>query len=829
MRCNWLRWLWGLLPLGLLVAYTYMNTREAIQADVAGRAASALQAAGLDWAGAKLDGRDATLVGNAYDAAEQVQATEILKTLYGVRVASNRSALIEKAEQYVWSARRKNGTIVLSGFVPSDRARRTILAEVKTLFPSTDVVDDMKPARGVPDNADWIGGVRFGLNQLSRLDSNSNVLLRNAQFEIAGRARSVADFRGVRGAINRDLPTGIQLASDKVRPAPVTPYTWDAQFDGSRVTLRGHAPSDAAKSQIVETAKAAFPSAAIVDRMQVASGQPDGWLEAATGLINSLSPLQTGSVKMLGTDIEVIGLAEREQTAREVSTSYETKLPRTFNVRHDIKFVKPTIPTVAPYLTQLDVDQTTVSLTGYVPNAARRQALLDAVARAFPGRRISDELQIALGQPKEWSTCLDQGLIGLGDVGNGRLRVRDRSIRLSGETSDEALSQELPGRLRAATSRTCETDIALRLNRAPEPNLQWSAVRSGDTLTLGGEVPDSETRNKLVDRAQVLFPNEKVVDQMRIVPGNGERWQEVSLTGLEMLARLRTGQATLNGQVLSVNGEAADAASASAIRQRLKRALATGYTGGGRVTVRSDSMIWAEREAARKSAELAAKRAEETERRRAEEQRLAALKAEQERERQRALREQRRREAEDRARQKAEADAAAAAEARRRADIAERARAERARRAAEERERARRAAREERRIQLRIARARCEAALEEVRSGGKINFEVGKADIARSSYRLLDGLSNALRRCESVTVDVEGHTDSQGTDENNLSLSQRRAAAVVSYLVDAGADPDQITARGFGESRPIASNETAAGRARNRRIEFVVKAGDGAQ
>jgi len=73
------------------------------------------------------------------------------------------------------------------------------------------------------------------------------------------------------------------------------------------------------------------------------------------------------------------------------------------------------------------------------------------------------------------------------------------------------------------------------------------------------------------------------------------------------------------------------------------------------------------------------------------------------------------------------------------------------------------------------------------------------------------------------TVTIEGHTDNIGTDADNLSLSQRRANAVLAAVTAAGVGPDRLTAVGFGESKPIASNDTLEGRARNRRVELARK------
>ena len=103
-----------------------------------------------------------------------------------------------------------------------------------------------------------------------------------------------------------------------------------------------------------------------------------------------------------------------------------------------------------------------------------------------------------------------------------------------------------------------------------------------------------------------------------------------------------------------------------------------------------------------------------------------------------------------------------------------------------------------------------------------IYFDSGSARIRPSSYPILDKVVKTLEEYPDITVEIQGHTDSVGSAENNLRLSFARANAVKAYLVQMGISPSRLIARGYGESMPIAPNTTRAGRARNRRIEFVV-------
>jgi len=90
-----------------------------------------------------------------------------------------------------------------------------------------------------------------------------------------------------------------------------------------------------------------------------------------------------------------------------------------------------------------------------------------------------------------------------------------------------------------------------------------------------------------------------------------------------------------------------------------------------------------------------------------------------------------------------------------------------------------------------------------------------------ASKTLIEKVYNVLEAHPEMQLKISGYTDSAGKEESNLVLSQKRAKAVYTYLVDKGVDPNRLTHEGFGEANPIADNATSAGRAKNRRVEFT--------
>ena len=102
-----------------------------------------------------------------------------------------------------------------------------------------------------------------------------------------------------------------------------------------------------------------------------------------------------------------------------------------------------------------------------------------------------------------------------------------------------------------------------------------------------------------------------------------------------------------------------------------------------------------------------------------------------------------------------------------------------------------------------------------------VEFDTNKADLRADSTAILDGAAAVLKRYPLLDIEIDGHTDSDSSEAYNQTLSDQRAAAVVKYLQDQGVT-NKLSSRGFGESQPVASNKTAAGKQKNRRVVLRV-------
>ena len=105
----------------------------------------------------------------------------------------------------------------------------------------------------------------------------------------------------------------------------------------------------------------------------------------------------------------------------------------------------------------------------------------------------------------------------------------------------------------------------------------------------------------------------------------------------------------------------------------------------------------------------------------------------------------------------------------------------------------------------------------------KIQFEKGVSELQKNNTNLFNNIAKAASYCPDQVIFINGYTDTNGSAKANQALSQQRAEAVMNQLVSLGLNPERLMAEGYGEVRPIASNETEEGRAKNRRIELIIK------
>lgn len=347
MRCNWRRWLWGIIPLLVLSWVAVQAEHSRLERDLAERTRLALAQGGFSWAQATFEARDAVLMGRAPREGEPGKAADALAAVWGVRVVDNKADLLDKADKYYWVASRRNNRIRLMGLAPSIEAKRAIVGVTRASFPGFEIVDRTTLARGVPSSDVWLAGVSFALKQLTMI-RRGDVRLEDLSLTVAGEAEDAGAYRSLKQALANSVPKGIKVMADSVTAPIVSPYTWGAHVSSGRLVLSGYVPNDAVRAELLAAARAGLPTATIVDQMQPAEGAPQGWSGAAVAVLRALGSLEGGGADLKDTALVVSGTAGDAATAEAIHAALRSAVPTSLKLSDQIRVREPPPPAPPP-------------------------------------------------------------------------------------------------------------------------------------------------------------------------------------------------------------------------------------------------------------------------------------------------------------------------------------------------------------------------------------------------------------------------------------------------------------------------------------------------
>ena len=769
---------------------------------------------------AEIVDESATLTGSPPDiaTAERVRAAM-------TRIGAQFDLAPPRVAAYTFLAERDDASIQLSGHVPDDLLRDRLRA-----MEGVDATG-LELARGAPERFE--SAIDYGLELLSHM-SEGRFAIEGTSLSITGRAATVADFDEVETALSLGAPQGLILAHSDIRPPLADPFTWSAtKGEEGQISIAGYVPSKAARGRL-QTAAIEVAS----DTTIIADGAPENFEAEAGSALGLLQLLDNGVIAYDGANWEMtgaVGTAEAALAAdqafaqsglREAGWSFEIDAPP-----------PPPPPLVEPYVWAAEKAPTgTISLSGYVPDEELRTRL---VARAGAG--ASDGLALGTGQPEGFETAVAAGLDALIALGRGTLTLEGETWSLTGEVASAEERVAVEERLEAAVD-TSNWQISIQALDAPPlvTPYAWSAVKTADGgLSLAGYVATEELKRFIAVRA-----GDAATDTTEVASGEPAGFVADVLAGLEALNHLTEGTARLEEGTWTLSGlpqTAADAEQAVAalettseerwtvdlsepavaapeplepdtagaiadepaepavpreftfavtkplegpivLEGAVPNAGAGSYLGAVAGNVPTERLAVAEGLPGDFVANaLAGVRL------------LGDLVS---------------------GEFGLEGDAwilsgSAETEADKSAVMARLAELPLA-------------ANWQTRIDLLPPLDACRRKVAAFAVRNEILFQSGSARLADASNEAIDELAGYLRICPDAIVHVEGHTDADGADDLNLALSVARAEAVVEALIERGVSFRRLYAIGYGESLPVADNDTAAGKRANRRIAFTI-------
>lgn len=243
------------------------------------------------------------------------------------------------APVYVWSASRSQSRIILRGAVPSEEDRQTALGMVKAHFPDLKVEERVKVVDAGFSREQWLAAVSFSLQQLANM-KRGKVRLSDANLEVGGQAANAEDYAQIKKALAGQLPAGLTLTNDDVRPPVADPFVFTADLGPNSLSLAGSVPSENARKHVRDLSRQLFERPGLDDRLEVASGAPKNWDEAVSAALRALSRLESGKVALSGIAVSIEGVAPDQGTAVAVSYQLRRDLPKMFSTSESIKWKK---------------------------------------------------------------------------------------------------------------------------------------------------------------------------------------------------------------------------------------------------------------------------------------------------------------------------------------------------------------------------------------------------------------------------------------------------------------------------------------------------------
>lgn len=493
------------------------------------------------------------------------------------------------------------------------------------------------------------------------------------------------------------------------------------------------------------------------------------------------------------------------------------------------------LPLAEPFVLAVEWDGTSATLTGFAPDAGTRAALAEATRAALPDATIDDRLALARGAPEGFADLAAFAVARLAQLRRGRAELAGADLSVTGSARSPADYEAVVAASAAPPpgAGTVSFDIA----PAAVSPFAWSIARRGETVVFDGFAPGAADREAFVAAARDRFPGLRLEGGLAVATGlaGGLDWRAAAQFMLDRLAGLSQGVVSVSDGRFSLDGRARDAAAHAELTAALAGDLPAGLVLAG-VTLRHpliDPYGWSLRLAPDGGVTLTGHAPD-----RETAARLAALVRDALGPDARLVDDQQigdgAPEGFERALRAAVAGAVRLAGGRvelagTRLTVSGEALTGPAANEVRRQLAAAMPAAFELLLQVGVRPvgppvddAECQRRLDEAVAGDTVQFEPGASAIAERSYPLLDRIAFIMRHCRDVTIEVGGHTDSDGSEEANLALSAERAASVVAYLARAGVLPGRLSVKGYGESVPIADNATEAGKQRNRRIEFRV-------
>lgn len=552
---------------------------------------------------------------------------------------------------------------------------------------------------------------------------------------------------------------------------PRNPFTWSAERSANALTLKGYAPDDATRNGIVAAAGRLLPGATVSSQIELADGAPNGFAAATAYALEQLSRLTEGDASLSNTTLSISGRAATREGYNAFVEALK-RLPQGFT----LSSANLIPPRVSPFVFKAERAGGNVTLDGFVPDEAARAQIAAAAARLLPGVNVTSRLESGDGAPQNFAALATFAIEQLARLASGSASLSGTALSVQGQAASVAGYAALTEALKALP-----LGLTLAAGNVTPPVMspyEWSAAKSAGNVVLRGAVPDEARRDANLAAARALGAT--VRDEQVIADGAPGSYAAASAAAIAALSKLEEGAATLRDSALTLSGRAATREALDDLRKSLP-APSSGVTLTDTLTAPQPAQMPPPVEPAPLSADLIAPPSPPP----------PAVQAPP---------------------PPPPSPTPPVVQAPppppplppppppAPAEVIVRA------------------------PQPATAPAQsCKERVTAAVDGRRVMFARSRAEIGGESGGLIRSIAAALKDCGAIDIAIEGHADGDGQAANNQRLSEARAAAVVDALKAAGAGGARLTSSGFGFSKPVAPNDTRDNKAKNRRVEFIIR------
>ncbi len=714
------------------------------------------------------------------------------------------------ASPYTWSASRDGTAISLDGFVEARAVRATIRTGIESAVPAAQIDDRTRIATGAPDGLDM---ARIAAIEALGSLNTGTVAISDQTVSITGEAASSEAYADLAQILSAGLPDRYSLDAERIMPPRIVgDYAFSVERTASGITLSGHIPNKAARRAIVQSA-ADLNAGPVSDELKFAAGAPDGFEAAVSYAIAALPNLNVGSVEIADGTITLAGDASSVTAFETMQRGLEATGPAGFTIAG--QDIRPA--SISPYTWSIDNSGDTVVLSGFLPDESLRDPLQEN-AHALLGKSIEDDQRIAAGAPSGFDRATRAAIVALAGLDRSEASLSGKFLTVRGHASSEALTGAVEESLRITLS---DSDVAVRTfisfpepvsEPVPEPVPEPASMSEpapasappaepipvpdpqSDVVDNTAAEPDAIVKPEQTTAPAVEPSSDATAEVEPVVEPKPEpaivtpppRTEATTDDVVPPSVDVPTGPASRE-QSAAQNPELQPDDPANAAGIELPPAPGAAVQTADRPT--DEPVV---QESAEDAIEIEPKPAPVP--------------------------------APDQSQPEPPVVFAPTRPAEPlpvAPEPVEDVQATALQPSPESEQDAAVAALEPPQVPEAPEPA-CPTDFSSLLDGRAVQFATARAVIKEESLPMLDRIAQDIAQCGTVRIEVAGHTDSRGTEAYNQALSEARAQAVVTYLTKRGGTNSQLAAKGYGETRPVASNDRPESRALNRRIEFTL-------